>query len=1150
MRLFRGILYALIGLIAAAVAVTAFVVATPAGLRMALDAAEPWLPAALELPRVSGTLVGGVVVREGAWRGEQVTVEVEELELELDPWPLIRSDIRLQRLRARGVTVEIAAAAAGSPATESAPEPLRFRMPVPLAIEDARLEDVRVSGPGWSRSAAAVELSAAMRETRLEVGRLVVESDWLGLDAAGEIRLEPRYPALVDVEWRYGGGEDAPGFAGSGRIEGDADGWAVTHRLAQPEAILTEGTVELTESGFHALLDNELGQIDVALGGDRVLAVQEGHITLAGWLDGYTAEGDARLVAEGWPAVQAWASATGSLEGLQVERLRLASEAGTVEADGRLDLLPDRQWDLSFRVLDLQTEPWGAPVAAAISARGSSAGRWPEATAPRGTLTIEELSGDYGGEPLSGSGTLTIGAGGAIGARALELGVGDNSVAIDGSLRPATDLTVSLRAPRLAALRIGLEGDLRGELDLAGSVEVPVIRGSLETDGIRRDGDGLALGAARLEASAVERGSRVRLTAERVEVGGTVFESVGIGADGTPGSHDLRLALAAAGTTAEAQAAGGLADARWEGTLRSLRIAQPKLGEWTLDEAAALTLGPARAELERACLTGGAGESLCLEARTDAEGVRLAAEAGRVPLALLAPLFPEGSDFEGYAGGEADLTWRENVLDGRAVVSVPEGRIAVTLDEEQQTDLDIRSFTARFEVEANETRMETDLDLGAQGGAEATLWVADLFDPESALDGQLRVDFRDLSMVPLLVPELADVTGHVMGRIDLAGSRREPELGGALRLREAGFLFPDAGIEVTELEVVARQERPGLIDYEGSARSGEGQVRIRGSTRRVEGEGWASRFTVKGQNFRIVRLPDMQATASPDLEIVLDEKRLEVRGAIEVPEADVTLREARSDAVRTSPDTVVHGRTEAGESRLGPVLFVEVQVQLGEEVHLEGFGLDTDLTGSLRLTGGSRRPWLGFGRLSLVDARYSAYGQELTVERGELAFSGPLDNPALDIRAVRDAGEVVAGVQIGGTVRSPRSTVFSEPPLPEAEALAYLLTGRPLEGATSTEGNLLSRAALSLGLSQAGSVASQISQEVGLDMLAVEGGADDGRVLAGKRLSEDLYLEYAWGIFDQIGTLLVRYDLSDRLRLESRSGEQHSVDLVYRLERD
>jgi len=1148
MRVFRGILYVLIGLIVAAVVLTGLVVATPAGLRLALGAAEPYLPSALELGEVDGTLAGGVVLRGGAWRGEAVTVEVRELELELDPWPLIRRDIRLERLRALGVSVTIAEGRAEEAPPQGNGGRFRFRMPVPLAIEDGRLEDVRVSAPGWSRSARVIAGGAGMRGSRLEVARLMLDSDWLGLDARGEARLVPPYRLRLNADWQYGAGDAGPVLAGSGRLEGDADAWTVTHRLSEPEEVRTEGTVELREAGFHARLRNEVAPLELPVDGGRVVSVTEGRVTLAGWLDAYTADAQARLTTAGAPAVQAQATGRGSLEALEVERLRLASEAGNLEADGRLGLLPSREWDLAFRFAELQTGAWGAPLEGTLSANGRSTGRWPEESMPTGMLQVEALSGSYGGEPLAGSGQVELGEGGKTAVRGVEFALGENRLTLDGRLAPEPDLNLTVRAPRVETIWPGLQGDLRGDVALSGSFAEPVLEGTLETDGLRRDG--LSVGAASLQVSPAASGSRLRLVAGQVGVGDVRLASVRVRAEGTPDSHDLALALEADSATADLEAAGGLSDGGWSGRLRALSISQPGFGDWRLDESVALTVAPPAITLDRACLTGEGRGTLCLEANRDAQAARVSGDVRRVPVALLAPFFPAGSRFEGEAAGQADLTWQSGVLDGDAELTVEGGRVEVMLDEDRQTRLDIRAVTVTAAVERNAARIEANLDLGEQGDGEARLQIADLFDPAAPLDGLLRLDFRDLSMVPLLVPELAQVRGHVMGRVEITGSRREPRLGGALRLREAGFLFPDAGIEITELEVVARQDEPGIVDYEGSARSGEGTVSIRGTTRRADDGGWVSRFSVEGQDFVIVRLPDMQATASPDLDILLDESRLEVRGTIEVPEADVELRELGGDAVRTSPDAVVHGRTEAGEARLGPTLFVEVEVVLGESVHLRGFGLETDLAGSLRLTGGSERPWLGFGRLSLVDARYKAYGQELTVERGELAFSGPLTNPTLDIRAVRDTGEVLAGVRIGGTVRSPSSTVFSEPPLPEAEALSYLLTGRPLAGTTSAEGDVLNRAALSLGLSRAGAIASQISNEVGLDTLAVEGGADDGRVLAGKRLSEDLYLEYAWGIFDSIGTLLVRYDLSDRLRLESRSGEQHAVDLVYRVETD
>ena len=51
----------------------------------------------------------------------------------------------------------------------------------------------------------------------------------------------------------------------------------------------------------------------------------------------------------------------------------------------------------------------------------------------------------------------------------------------------------------------------------------------------------------------------------------------------------------------------------------------------------------------------------------------------------------------------------------------------------------------------------------------------------------------------------------------------------------------------------------------------------------------------------------------------------------------------------------------------------------------------------------------------LRDGRFDAYGQQLDIERGFLTFQGLLDDPALDVRAVRKGLSVEPGVQVGGT---------------------------------------------------------------------------------------------------------------------------------------
>ncbi|MEJ2604256.1 MAG: translocation/assembly module TamB domain-containing protein [Gammaproteobacteria bacterium] len=1143
----------MIGLILTASVLTALVVWTNTGLRVALGVADDYLPDALDTGRISGTLATGLVLEGAAWRDAGVDVEIGRLEVELAGLPLVRGDLLLERVFVADVDVEVRAADAEEPAPETPGGPFRFSMPVPLEIRDGRIEGIEVRWPGGSRRIELINLRAAARGPLLRVDRLDVDSDWLELQAEGRTTFEPPYPATMQVTWRYRTGPEAD-FAGSGRIDGDADGWSLTHRLLDPEPIRTEGTIDWSERGFHARLSNEFERLEFDVQEGRNITVDEGHLDVEGWLEQFTFDARARLTSGELPTAEVQAGGGGSVERIAVDRLRVNSEAGGLEASGNVELAAEPSWDVAFSLRDLEPDSWGAPVAARVSMRGTSSGYWRSAEEHEVSVLVESLDGTYRGQPVGGRGGVAL-RGGRLVLDEFELDLGDNRVSADGRVGAAADLDLALtvRAPELGQVWPGIEGALDGRLRVRGRPPVPVLDGSLSGRNIALNGfavDALALSGVPADSSGLPRAS---LELREVVVGATRLPLLALDLQGTARDNVIGVRVEGFDAVVTAEGAGTLADDSWTGTLRRLEAAPADLGNWQLREPTGLTVSAALVELARGCLLGSGEEQFCVEGRYEPDkGARGRVDIERLPLAVLAPMLPVDSSFEGNAQGTAGFSWRDGNLDADGLLRVEDGLVRAAVSPDETVDLNIVNLRARAKVEQNRADSEVVLDLGSQGNAELALETADLFDAEAAVGGRLQTDFRDLSMVSLFVPELENVEGQITGEFSLGGTRRRPTLNGALRLQNGGFLFTEAGIEVTDLEIVARQERPGVLEYEGSARSGEGRVAITGTTERPAPDaGWVSRLSIEGNNFQIVRLPDIQATASPELDLLIDDERVELRGSVTVPTAAVTLRQAGPGAVGPSPDVVVHGSTEAEEERAGPALYIEVRAVLGDDVQLQGFGLETGLTGALRLTGGTNRPWLGFGELSLEDARYEAYGQKLKVERGEIAFSGPLDNPALNIRAVRETEDVLAGIYIRGTVRSPESVVFSEPPLPDAEALSYLLTGRALSGAT-TEGDsdLLSKAALSLGLSRAGALAGGIGSEVGLDTLAVEGGAEDGRVLAGKRLTEDLYLEYAWGIFDQIGTLLVRYDLSDRLRLESQSGEQHAVDLIYRVEKD
>jgi translocation and assembly module TamB len=65
----------------------------------------------------------------------------------------------------------------------------------------------------------------------------------------------------------------------------------------------------------------------------------------------------------------------------------------------------------------------------------------------------------------------------------------------------------------------------------------------------------------------------------------------------------------------------------------------------------------------------------------------------------------------------------------------------------------------------------------------------------------------------------------------------------------------------------------------------------------------------------------------------------------------------------------------------------------------------------------------------------------LTVRRARLLFAGPIDQPYLDIEAIRKTDDVIAGIRLSGSAEQPTTQIFSEPAMSQEQALSYLVLG-------------------------------------------------------------------------------------------------------------
>jgi translocation and assembly module TamB len=640
------------------------------------------------------------------------------------------------------------------------------------------------------------------------------------------------------------------------------------------------------------------------------------------------------------------------------------------------------------------------------------------------------------------------------------------------------------------------------------------------------------------------------LTADDIDGPGLETASMRAGVDGTVAAHDIDAVLENPRMSVDVAARGGLARGIWSGVIESAAIRERALGEWTLQDAAAVEVGRNHTVVAPLCLVQ-SGTNVCAALKlTGAADDEIALSATNFDVRALQPFLPESIGLSGVYELSAVLTDLRGAQRGHVALSGGATRVRFTLDEQDVLEREIEGVTLGADLDAGRLDLDFALDGGAAGRVDLEAAVADLRDPTSSVDGKLVLEWRDLEPLSLLSPDIGGVAGRVTANLDFGGTLTEPALEGRAELSDGAIEVPAWALRVDGITGTAVTVDGTLLEYTGTGLVEGDALHLTGSTELDPARNWPTRLKITGESLEVVRRADAAVSASPDLSVGVELPEITVQGTVHIPRAVIALEQLPAQAVRPSADATVHGVTQSEPVRPLHVT-ADVRVTLGDDVRYTAAGLVTEVEGELGLHYESGLTPTAAGSLRLAGT-YNAYGQILSLQRGELLFAGPLDDPAIDVRAGRTIGETTTvGVQLTGALKAPSTRIYSEPAMSEADALSYLLLGRPLSGTGEQETATLESAAVAMGLQQALPAVQRIGTTLGLDELSIQTtDADTGAVTAGKYLSARLYVRYSYGLFTRIGGLLVRFSFNDRLSVEARSGDEDSVDLLYTVEKE
>ncbi|NNG60276.1 translocation/assembly module TamB, partial [Pseudomonas fragi] len=440
-------------------------------------------------------------------------------------------------------------------------------------------------------------------------------------------------------------------------------------------------------------------------------------------------------------------------------------------------------------------------------------------------------------------------------------------------------------------------------------------------------------------------------------------------------------------------------------------------------------------------------------------------------------------------------------------------------------------------------RVDTRFDF--DGGKLGQLMLSARINPlpkNKPITGEFRLSGLDVSVVRPFVPMVEKLTGQLNGSGTIAGGLLAPHINGNVALTGGEVSGPQLPTNFENLQLTANINGETAQLNGGWTSGKQGQGSISGDV--AWGKATAVNVLVKGNHLPVTVEPYAKLEVAPDLKISLNANNtLMIAGTVNVPKGEIVVRELPPSTVKISDDTVIVGQQVSDEAP-PMVVDMDINVVVGQELlTFSGFGLNADLAGQVHIGNNMDTR----GELRLNNGRYRAYGQRLTIRRARLLFAGPIDQPYLDIEAVRQTDDVIAGIRLTGSAEQPTTQIFSEPAMSQEQALSYLVLGRPLTG-TGEDDNLLAQAALGLGLMGSSGITTDLANHLGIKdfELDTEGSGNDTAVVASGKINERLSVRYGVGVFEPASTIALRYKLSKRVYVEVASGVASSLDIFYK----
>lgn len=947
---------------------------------------------------------------------------------------------------------------------------------------------------------------------------------------------------------------------------------------------------------------------------DKPVPVTSAELTVTGWYDNYRAQLAGEVAQADIGELSVNADVRGNLQAVDIERLEVIrnTEDQTrapvqLATSGRVAWSPTLEWGLTLQAqqinpaLFLPDWPGNMQFTLRVDGGWVAADQNTQASGLQLHVRDLDLSGSLRGLAVSGQGDIAY-DGARWQSEQLRLTLGANQLNLAGSVSDQLDLQWRLDVPLLTQIDPQFTGSLSSQGHIQGTVNEPLIDITARARNLHWQDYALEQLDLHLQPNAGHY--ELALDAQALSLNDQHFPRITLSGSGSMAEHSLQGSVENADI---GQVDFGLesrySDAHWQGRFTDLNISINEVPPLLLASSEWINASAERVEIGEQCLTtrsfrdwrrrSAAQESddavsdtapdradsdvvvennreplsdeideaparLCINGVWDsAKGAELQANLAAIPLRLARAWLKPEVTLGGVIEGDLSFNWAKkanpaNAFDGMVAslqLQTRDGELTHRVIDEEPSVYVWRSAQLQADLKDSQLEASALMDWAEYGDLNADV---NINMAREDIAGKLTANFNNLSPFEALIPLVNDVSGRLTADINISGKLDKPDIAGELSMLQGAAKIPSLGLELNSLGLTLEGQSSGRMNLRASVKSGDGTLTVAGDLQGLGTLDWQANAQLRGENFLILNQSQLNATLTPSLDLLANEQEIRITGDARIPYARATIKTLPAGATKVSKDVVIINDPNMDEMIVaGKPLFLNINLELGNDVVFSGFGLDGKLTGKINILQSPPRALLTTGYVSIEDGEYKAYGQELEIERGRLLFQGPYDNPGLDILAVRKTNDYEVGLEVSGTIQQPKSTIRPGDGLSESESMAILLTGKPLNEASAADAYVLLSAVSGLGMSDGPMITEEIAQTLRVDEFTInsEDGFKQSELWVGKYLSPRLFVRYIVGLFDQVSSVGVTYEITDKLRVEAESGEIQSVDLIYKIER-